>query len=185
MSLTPGWFDATFPSCLVLVLLASCGSNSLEGDPPHTGGSTNEGPSASLPPPSTRWCSLELDCASTVRDEPKVDCGLRVLERSGVTYQSRAGVELRGRSSLAYDKPNYSVELRTETGANYPVDLMGMSKTKTGSCTRSSTSCRHLNVLGPAERGVEQPQRRPERRGFSLARPCERHRLDHHSRAQP
>jgi hypothetical protein len=40
----------------------------------------------------------------------------------------RAGVELRGRSSLEYPKKNYGVELRTADGTENPVPMIGMGK---------------------------------------------------------
>ncbi len=61
-----------------------------------------------LPP----LCHVELECARTVVDDPKVPCELLVTEADGtVLYDGWAGVEIRGRSSSGFPKPHYSVEL--------------------------------------------------------------------------
>lgn len=58
-------------------------------------------------------CRVRLSCAEEVVDEPKVACELEVESGDGlVLYEGIAGVELRGRSSLAFPKPQYGLELR-------------------------------------------------------------------------
>jgi hypothetical protein len=70
---------------------------------------------------------VELTCGGEIPDEPKRDCGLRIEDGAGVEiYVDRVAIERRGRSSMQYDKPNYSMELRDATGAEKPVNLLGM-----------------------------------------------------------
>lgn len=62
-------------------------------------------------------CHLELTCDAPIVDDPKTDCGLVIVAGDGpLLYDGRAGVELRGRSSLGFPKPQYSVELREAAG---------------------------------------------------------------------
>jgi hypothetical protein len=77
--------------------------------------------------PGVTLCRVELSCDLEIQDEPKTDCGLRIATgEGGEIYASRAGLERRGRSSQAYEKPNYSVELRDAAGAEQPTNLLGM-----------------------------------------------------------
>ncbi len=58
-------------------------------------------------------CHIQMDCDSDIPDEPKVECRFTVQTGNGRNlYDGWAGVELRGRSSLNFPKPQYSVELR-------------------------------------------------------------------------
>ena len=69
-------------------------------------------PSAPLDDTEPRLCSLELTCTDPIVDEPKTPCQLEVAEADGdVLYSGLAGVEMRGRSSQWFPKPQYSVEL--------------------------------------------------------------------------
>ena len=72
-------------------------------------------------------CQLRMDCAETIPDEPKITCELEVANAEGlVFYSGPAGVETRGRSSSAFPKQQFSVELRSEAGVEQDVDLLGM-----------------------------------------------------------
>lgn len=100
----------------VVLLLAACGGGS---------GDAADRAEAPLGPP----CQVRLRCASSIVNDPKVDCAMEVADGTGAAvYASRAGVELRGRSSLEFPKKNYAVELRTETGAENPQNLLGMGQ---------------------------------------------------------
>lgn len=77
--------------------------------------------------PAPPLCRVELRCASEIADEPKIDCALRIEDGAELeVYADRVGIERRGRSSLQYDKPNYSLELRDAAGNEKPVNLLGM-----------------------------------------------------------
>lgn len=82
--------------------------------------------------PSSTICYIELDCDNMyIPDEPKLPCILRVEDRLGVIhYEGIAGVERRGRSSQAFPKLQYAVELRlSEVGElENPADLLGMGR---------------------------------------------------------
>jgi hypothetical protein len=82
-----------------------------------------------VPAPQTERCSVELACAATIQDDPKVPCDMVVTVGVARVYEGRSGVEKRGRSSLAFPKPNYAVELReADDTTNRPVDLFGFGK---------------------------------------------------------
>lgn len=75
----------------------------------------------------TPLCELELDCAGRIVDEPKTLCELQVRDGWGrIEYQGKAGVELRGRSSVEFPKPQYAVELWDEEGEPQSANLLGM-----------------------------------------------------------
>ena len=79
-------------------------------------GSANEG-----------LCDVTLSCAAEIVDEPKVGCAISVTRADGrVLYDGRAGVDLRGRSSAAFPKPQYAVELWDDSDEAISADLMGM-----------------------------------------------------------
>jgi hypothetical protein len=59
-------------------------------------------------------CQLDLACPGNILDDPKAPCTVAITGGSGdVEYSGPAGFELRGRSSLVFPKPQYSMELRT------------------------------------------------------------------------
>ncbi|MEZ4235980.1 MAG: CotH kinase family protein [Myxococcota bacterium] len=61
-------------------------------------------------------CQVSMQCFGNVLDDPKAPCSLRVASPGGtVLYDGAAGVELRGRSSLGFPKPQYALELRDHT----------------------------------------------------------------------
>jgi CotH kinase protein len=105
---------------LSVACLHGCGSSSEDA--------ARNGPTSPLPEPKSDFCSIALTCEDEIQDEPKVDCQLAITEELGVSYQGITAIERRGRSSLQYDKPNYSFELRDSDGSNNPVDLMGMGE---------------------------------------------------------
>ncbi|MBA2321392.1 MAG: CotH kinase family protein, partial [Deltaproteobacteria bacterium] len=58
-------------------------------------------------------CFVSVTCPSDVIDEPKLPCAMVVTNQLDETvYTGPAGLELRGRSSIAFPKKQYSVELR-------------------------------------------------------------------------
>ncbi len=63
-------------------------------------------------------CHVSLECSQTIPDEPKVPCQLVVETNTGrVLYEGWAGAEERGRSSNAFAKHQYAIELwYDETG---------------------------------------------------------------------
>lgn len=78
--------------------------------------------------PLWELCTLALDCGgATIPDEPRTGCSLSVADGRGRTwYSGPAGVELRGRSSSGFPKPQYGVELWDGDGLPVEVDLLGM-----------------------------------------------------------
>jgi hypothetical protein len=72
-------------------------------------------------------CRIELACADAIRDEPKVRCDLTVRDGYGrLEYEGYAGVELRGRSSVSFVKPQYAVELWDASSTPVAANLLGM-----------------------------------------------------------
>jgi hypothetical protein len=110
---------------LVILPAAACS----QPDPASSGsepGGSNPPPTAPLPPPPPQLCHIELACETTIPDEPKVGCDLVLTLGTQRLYEGFSGVERRGRSSLAYPKANYAVELREVDGVtNRPVDFFG------------------------------------------------------------
>jgi hypothetical protein len=87
---------------LLALCLEGCGAG--EAEPPRALGG------------SERLCRVEVQCWGTVLDEPKAPCELLISDADRETlYEGAAGLELRGRSSLYFPKPQYSVELREHT----------------------------------------------------------------------
>lgn len=87
------------------------------------------GASDELAEPAPPLCSIELSCASDIQDEPKTDCDLMIHDGFGASvYADRAAIERRGRSSQAYPKPNYGLELRSAAGDENPTNLLGMGQ---------------------------------------------------------
>ncbi len=98
---------------------------SLPSVPPETGDSAE--PEA--PPLQTAPGSATLDCATAPVADGKVDCTLHVEDQDGVVqWDGTAGVSLHGRSSASFPKPQFSIELRDEAGADLPADLFGMGE---------------------------------------------------------
>lgn len=75
---------------------------------------------------------LSLTCAREIVNDEKRSCQFSVADGDGKTiYASFAGVEQRGRSSIAFPKKNYSLELRGADAASAPenpTNLLEMGK---------------------------------------------------------
>lgn len=75
---------------------------------------------------------LNLTCAREIVKDEKRPCQFSVVDGDGATlYAAYAGVEQRGRSSLAFPKKNYSIELRAAdaaSAADNPSNLLDMGK---------------------------------------------------------
>ncbi|MGC4093806.1 MAG: CotH kinase family protein [Polyangiaceae bacterium] len=92
-----------------------------------SGGSGGSVPEDSQPPP--KLCQITMACQSPIIDDEKVTCTFQVVDGAGVSiFADHAGVELRGRSSINYDKQNYGLELRDAAGMESPVNMLGMGK---------------------------------------------------------
>ena len=103
------------------------GGNTIGGGSGNDAGLVEGGPggTATLPP----LCHVQIQCATPIVDEPKVDCTFQGTDGFGMRMDAdHAGVEQRGRSSLAFPKKNYSIELRTALGAERPSPMLGMGK---------------------------------------------------------
>lgn len=104
----------------------SAASGNLGGVP---SGGNGSGGAATFPPVPTSppLCTLSASCSERIEDEPKVLCTFSVSDGFGVpVFDDHAGFELRGRTSQAYPKVNYSIELCTSDGAETSVDFFGM-----------------------------------------------------------
>jgi hypothetical protein len=74
-------------------------------------------------------CAIELRCERSIIDDEKRPCEFELTDAAGgVVYADHAGVELRGRSSQAFPKVNYSLELWTAAQVENPVNLLGMGQ---------------------------------------------------------
>jgi len=85
------------------------------GDSAEPGDEVEQVPGVDDPGPGdpSLLCTVELSCDDAVADEPKQGCSLAIVSGDEIAlYDGAAGVELRGRSSLAFPKPQYGVELR-------------------------------------------------------------------------
>lgn len=110
------------------VLLAAAGCS--QAGPTPGGGDAGAddfgNPSPSTPLAPQQPCHVELTCQESIPDEPKVGCDLTLTVGTNLVYDGYSGVERRGRSSLAYPKANYAVELREVDGVtNRPIDVFG------------------------------------------------------------
>ncbi len=78
-------------------------------------------------PPITGLCVVKLDCLDTVVDSPPTRCSLEV-QRSpeSPAWRGEGMVQLRGRSSTSFPKPQLAVELVDDTGAAVGANLLGM-----------------------------------------------------------
>ena len=81
---------------------------------------------------------MVIDTERRIVDDPKVTARMRVIDRGpgrvnrpgqrATGYDGRIGIEIRGTSSMAYPKKQYSIETRTATGRNRSVRLLGLPK---------------------------------------------------------
>lgn len=72
----------------------------------------------------------------TIADNPKITAWLKVIDngpgfmnnqfQDGTDYEGYMGIEIRGQSSQMFPKQSFSIELRSETGADTSVSLLGM-----------------------------------------------------------
>lgn len=80
------------------------------------------------PPPSAPGLAT-LTCAEAVPTDGKVPCSFRLADAAGaLVWEGTAGVGLHGRSSAGFPKPQFAIELRDETGADAPANLLGMGE---------------------------------------------------------
>jgi hypothetical protein len=81
-------------------------------------GATTEapGPGTDLPAGPEALCQVNVACGGNILGDPKTPCTVEIVDAAGVTsYAGAAGLELRGRSSLYFPKPQYAMELRTHS----------------------------------------------------------------------
>jgi hypothetical protein len=109
---------------------AGAGAGNAGGAGSGAGGRTGIGGAGGRNPAADDLLAhIELDCPSEIVDEEKVLCTFSIVDGlGGVVYADHAGVELRGRSSLAFPKLNYSVELRTPDDEESAVNILGMGQ---------------------------------------------------------
>jgi len=72
----------------------------------------------------------------SIDDYPKIDAWLKVIDngsgtgnnqfQNGTDYDGNMGIKVRGQSSQMFPKKSYSIELRTLSGADTSVSLLGM-----------------------------------------------------------
>jgi hypothetical protein len=108
----------------------SVGGGGADGDggPEADGGPGGGDPDADPGPPVL--CAVAIECGGAeIPDEPKIACDIEIGDGKGaIVHQGRMGIERRGRSSSAFPKAQYSIELRTEADVESPVALFGMGK---------------------------------------------------------
>lgn len=92
-----------------------------KGEP---GGAAGAGGEAGPPP----LCRIELHCDEAIGDDEKIPCAAEIFSDDASVYRGFAGVEVRGRTSKQYPKKNYSIELRTQSGAEDARNLFAMGK---------------------------------------------------------
>lgn len=112
---------------LVLVLLPSSDcADIVDGDRP----ATSQGSLGAFGEVAPGLCRIDLDCGGReIPDHPKIGCALEIRDAEGVVaYRGFSGVEKRGRSSLEFPKPQYSLELRNTAGDEEAADLLGMGR---------------------------------------------------------
>lgn len=107
------------------------------------GGDANMGPDLNSGPKQKVLATVAIDCNESslsttcnpgspnpcIPDEPKITCDLVVTDgKGGSVYDGLVGIERRGRSSVNYDKPSYSLEFRKADGSDNPKPCLGMGK---------------------------------------------------------
>ncbi|MFC0876363.1 CotH kinase family protein [Saccharicrinis sp. FJH2] len=98
-------------------------------------------PSWFTPPESGEESNLPLILidtqGQTIQDEPKITALMKVLNdpdgNNSITdtdfeYDGYIGIEIRGSSSQSFEKKNYTLETRTDSGTNLNVNLLGLPK---------------------------------------------------------
>lgn len=93
------------------------------------GGAMTGGAGGPNPAAEQLLAHVEVDCPSEIIDEEKILCAFAITDGlGGVVFDDHAGVEIRGRSSQAFPKLNYSVELRTALDVETAVNVLGMGR---------------------------------------------------------
>lgn len=69
---------------------------------------------------------IEITTQGPIVDEPKVKATIKITEKGKVVHQEHIGIELRGASSLHFDKKSYGVETWDANGEDIDVSLLGM-----------------------------------------------------------
>lgn len=130
--------------------LTGCGSSSAAGGAENLGGSLGSGGGSSvgavtgaggltqattgtLTAPADvaekGLCSIEMQCPTPPVEQTDTLCTFSVKDSLGaINFADHAAVHVRGRSSAGFPKKNYTVELRTATGADSPANLLGMGQ---------------------------------------------------------
>ena len=79
------------------------------------------------PPEVVGLCDLTITCPGLIPDAPRIGCNLVVADAAGtVSWDGRAGMQLRGRSSAGFPKPQLSVELWDAADQEQSASLLGM-----------------------------------------------------------
>lgn len=79
------------------------------------------------PPEVVGLCDLTITCPGPIPDAPRIACNLVVADAAGtVSWDGRAGMQLRGRSSAGFPKPQLSVELWDAADQEQSASLLGM-----------------------------------------------------------
>ena len=72
---------------------------------------------------------MDLLCGQPIPDEPKIPCSIVIEDGHGeLQYEGPVGVEKRGRSSQAFPKPQYGVELWVGPAEDASANLLGMGR---------------------------------------------------------
>src|SRR5688500_18392959 len=95
------------PLPIALFGIGACGPG---GDDKGRGTSPD---TAATPVAAEPLCQVSVECPGNILNDPKAPCTMKVDDGEGVVvYDGPAAFELRGRSSLTFPKPQYSIELR-------------------------------------------------------------------------
>lgn len=102
------------------------GAVACRADPVDTAGLVDTEPVETDPVP-VGLCDVAVTCPNTIPDAPSIACDLVVTDFSGeVAWDGPAGMQLRGRSSIAFPKPQLAVELLDDAGQEVSANLLGM-----------------------------------------------------------
>ncbi|MGI9532407.1 CotH kinase family protein [Lutimonas sp.] len=69
---------------------------------------------------------IEITTQGPIVDDPKVKASIKISEKGNVVHEGHIGIELRGASSLHFDKKSYGVETWDANGEDIDVSLLGM-----------------------------------------------------------
>lgn len=99
---------------IALSLLSVLGCPNPEKDAEATGDTS--APDSTAPGDPEALCQISVQCPGDILNDPKAPCTMQIVGGGGASiYDGPAGLELRGRSSLTFPKPQYAVELRQYT----------------------------------------------------------------------